>query len=70
MRKSQPPEKPSRNSFREAAEECGVTVAELKLWLIEHVKVGPDRWSKWEHGKEAIPQKHLVSFLRGKLNAG
>lgn len=61
-----PPRFP-RDAFDEAAKKCGVTRGEFKLWLIEHIKVGPDRWSKWESGKEAIPEKHLVAFLRARL---
>lgn len=60
-------EKPRRKSFEEAAEQCGVSVSELKLWLIENTNAGPQRWSKWRAGVEPIPERHLVAFLRAKV---
>lgn len=56
-----------RSAFDEAAEKCGVPTAELKLWLIENIKVGSDRWSTWQAGVEAVPDKHLVAFLRARM---
>lgn len=61
------PEKTKRNRFQDAADECGVPLAEFKLWLVEHAKVTPDRWSKWEHSVEGVPKKYLVAFLKDKI---
>jgi hypothetical protein len=58
----------ARPSWEEAARKCGVPVADLKLWMIEHTKVGSTRWSNWNSGREPVPEKHLIAFLRSVID--
>jgi len=60
-------EKTTRNSIQEAANKADVPFATFKLWLLENVPATPDRWSKWNSGDEAIPEKYVIQFLRDEL---
>jgi len=57
-----------RDSFGEAAASCGVSISELKLWLVE--RSNPTRWANWKAGREPIPQKLLLAFLMEKRKLG
>lgn len=61
-----PPET-GAGSFDAAAEKCGVSVGELKMWIAEHTKFTGDRWSKWNSGAEPIPGDLLLEFMRAKV---
>jgi hypothetical protein len=58
-----------KNSFKEAADACGVPLGEFKLWLVEHCKASPGQWSKWGSGVEDVPKKFLFAFMREKIGA-
>lgn len=64
---AKPPEKVRRNSFQERADQAGVSIAEFKLWMVEHVRATHQRWSLWNSGDETIPEKYVIAFLRAKL---
>jgi len=57
-----------RNPMQEAADAAGVSFAEFKLWMLENVPATPVRWSNWNHGKEPIPAKYVIQFLREKID--
>ena len=57
-----------KNRIQEAAEKAGVTLGEFKMWLLEHATVTSQRWSKWNHGVEPIPDRYVIMFLRDKLD--
>ena len=57
----------ARNSIQEAADRAGVALAEFRWWLLEHATVNSQRWSKWNHGAEPVPDRYIIDFLREKL---
>lgn len=56
-----------RNSIQDAADKAGVPVGELREWLLTNVRATPQRWAKWNHDREPIPEKHIIAFLKDKL---
>jgi hypothetical protein len=61
-------EEKQRDSLREAAEKAGVSFPEFKEWMLVHANITPQRWSKWTHGVEPIPDRYIIEFLREKLD--
>jgi hypothetical protein len=62
-------EKPTRDTWEDAAAKVGVTRGEIRAWILEHVNtITPQRWSMWNHNREPIPEKILIAFLRERVS--
>lgn len=55
-------------TFEEAARVLGVDVVAFKLWVMERVCPGPDRWSGWSSGDRPIPEVLIRLYLHDKLS--